>query len=104
MTLIPAFRKQRDADLCQFKVGQGYILRLCLKKKKKCDQRCSTLVANQNHLILLIFKNSLVILCICVYVYMSIGIFVYGYVHVTTFMRKTSESSLLPSRGSWELH
>jgi hypothetical protein len=34
MPLTPAFRKQRQVDLCEFKVSLGCIVKPCLKKKR----------------------------------------------------------------------
>ena len=34
MLLIPAFKKQREVDLCEFKIGLGYIVRPCKKEEK----------------------------------------------------------------------
>jgi hypothetical protein len=33
--LIPAFRRQRQADFCEFKVSQSYPAKPCLQKERK---------------------------------------------------------------------
>lgn len=34
-SLIPAFRKENQADLCEFQTSQGQITRPCLKQRRK---------------------------------------------------------------------